>query len=65
MDICMCVDANVTRIILTVINCDPFEVCFVAIDGLKAREMRFREYRRVFHTVHLRQLVCLLASFPL
>ena len=35
----MCVDANVTRIILTVINCDPFEVCFVAIDGLKAREI--------------------------
>ena len=47
----MCVDANVTRLILTVINCDPFEVFFIAIDGLKAREMRFRKYRRVFHTV--------------
>ena len=47
----MCVDANVTRIILTVINCDPFEVFFVAIDGLKEREMRFWKYRRVFHTV--------------
>ena len=53
----MCVDANVTRLILTVINCDPFEVFFIAIDGLKAREMRFRKYRRVFHTVkdHLRE----------
>ena len=47
----MCVDANVTRLILTVINSDPFEVFFIAIDGLKAREMRFRKYRRVFHTV--------------
>ena len=56
MDICMCVDANVTRLILTVINCDPFEVCFIAIDGLNARKMRFREYRRVFHTVLLPEL---------
>ena len=51
----MCVDANVTRLILTVINSDPFEVFFIAIDGLKAREMRFRKYRRVFHTVHARE----------
>ena len=47
----MCVDANVTRIILTVINCDPFEMFFVAIDGLKAREMRFWKYQTGFHTV--------------
>ena len=53
-DICTRVDVNVTRVILTVINCGPYEVCFIAIDGLEARDMRFCKSRRVSHTVHKR-----------
>ena len=51
LDICTRVDVNVTRVILTVINCGPYGVCFIAIDGLKARDMRFCISRRISHTV--------------
>ena len=51
LDICTRVDVNVTRVILTVINCGPYGVCFIAIDGLKARDMRSCKSRRVSHTV--------------